>query len=385
MGGRRNFSECQKTKLLMSTLLKDLYNDVFFEKLIGSLKKIYPPFNLEAFEAFSYKNPLWPSLSLKERSNLLSNSLHEFLSDDFTKNQKLIIQLKDELLQNGIKEGNLECIFLPQYFAGYGLNHFEKSFEALEKLTAFSSGEFAIRAFLKKDLQKCIPYLRKWLNSEDPHLRRLASEGSRPLLPWGGVLVEIKESPEISFSLLEPLLEDPSKYVQKSVANHLNDVSKNHPSLVLDFVEKHFSSHVNTLWIFKHALRTLLKEGNPRALQFFGYSHANSIKMEKFAFLNPNVNPEIPLAFSFDFWHDLNSPLLIRIEYHLYFLRKNGDYGKKVFKISEKSYLPKTKYTLERKHSFKAISTRTYYPGIQKIALAFNGIPFESYAFNYQD
>ncbi len=167
---------------------------------------------------------------------------------------------------------DFESMVFPEFVDVYGQEHFELSLEALSYFTQFGSSEFAIRSFMNKDVDKVMDYMYELARHEHPYVRRFASEGCRPKLPWAKSVKALSDKMYLLkiVGILDLLKNDPSEFVRKSVANNLNDISKLDPDLVLD---KAYSWHGHTKetdWILKHGLRTLLKKGNKRALELWG-------------------------------------------------------------------------------------------------------------------
>ncbi len=161
-------------------------------------------------------------------------------------------------------------IALCDFVARQGLEDPDFSLEALRDLTPYGSAEFAVRPFLVRDLTGTVRTLTRWAEDENEHVRRLASEGSRPRLPWGLRLAALVQDPEPTGPILDRLQDDPSLYVRKSVANHLNDIAKDHPDRVIARVSAWDRDRPGTAWIVRHALRTLVKRGDARALKSVG-------------------------------------------------------------------------------------------------------------------
>ena len=161
-------------------------------------------------------------------------------------------------------------MFCPDFVGLYGLDHSEESLEALKYLTVYSSSEFAVREFLIRDRKRTLAAMKRWSTDQNHHVRRLSSEGSRPRLPWSFKLTEFIADPSLTKPILVNLRADESLYVRKSVANHLNDISKDHPEWMLDLVSSWDRADEPTKWIIKRAARTLVKAGHPRVVSVFG-------------------------------------------------------------------------------------------------------------------
>ena len=214
--------------------------------------------------------------------------------------------------------------------------------------------------------------MTRWADSENHHVRRLASEGCRPRLPWAMALPEFKKDPEPVLDILEKLKNDESEYVRRSVANNLNDISKDNPEITIRLAEKWLGQSAETDWVVKHACRSLLKQGLPEVMRLFGFVEPINFGVTQFT-----VSPQAKIGGDLEFSFLLNSkreqPGKLRIDYAIDFLRKNGRHSRKVFKLSE-SDVNTTKRQFQKRHSFKLITTRTYYPGLQRLSIICNGV-----------
>nr|WP_277348870.1 DNA alkylation repair protein [Sneathiella limimaris] len=254
---------------------------------------------------------------------------------------------------------------------------------ALEALTFFTckgtTSELAIRPFLIDSPAEVMSRFYELAKHPHPHVRRWASEGCRPRLPWAIGLPEFKKDPNPILPILETLCKDDSKFVQKSVANNLNDIAKDHPSIVLAFAEKWRGTHPNTDWILKHGLRTLLKQGNPNALALFGATPVE-ISTPELKLNRATIGIGETQDFSFTGMIKGTLPQKLRIEYAVDFVKFNGTTSRKVFMISEG--LPKHGEILIRKsHRFTDFTTRKHYAGDHQISVLVNGVEITSANF----
>jgi 3-methyladenine DNA glycosylase AlkC len=238
-------------------LLKDMYSKDFLESLGDSVKTVYGEFDIEKFMTDCLVEN-WDDLKLMERSNQITISLHNQLPDNFEESAVIIEKIAPQFT-------GLVAICLPNYVAKYGLNDWQVSMNLLEILTKYSSGEFAIRPFLIKYPEKTEAQMLDWSKSKDTDVRRLSSEGIRPRLPWGIRLKQYVEDPTVIWPILENLIYDDSEYVQKSIANNLNDISKDHPDLVIQFSKRHWGHQDSSDWVINRGLRTL----SNKAIQMF--------------------------------------------------------------------------------------------------------------------
>lgn len=349
----------------MAKKLKDTLFPLEKVKLFGAvLKEVYPEFNKDKFVA-AVCDKDWPGRELKEKMRHTTLSLHRFLPSNYTKVVNILIDIVPKVT-------GFEAIVLPDYVEVYGQEYWDISLPALGELTKCGSSEFGIRPFLNKNLQGAMKYMLAWADDEDFRVRRFASEGCRPRLPWAAGVPELKKDPSLILPILEKLKDDPEEFVRKSVANNLNDISKDHPELVLDICERWHGHSKNTNWIIKHACRTLLKQGNKRAMLLFGFANPELMSVQHLQFSNkaPKIGEDI--LFNFDLNLEIKQKQKVRIEYIVHFIKANGKPSPKVFQIKELAMAP-GKHSITKKHTFKNMSTRKHYPGKHKFEVVING------------
>jgi hypothetical protein len=192
-------------------------------------------------------------------------------------------------------------------------------------------------------------------------------------------LPRFKKDPRMNLPLLEKLKDDESEAVRRSVANHLNDISKDNPDIALEVCALWYGQSQNTDRIVKHACRTLLKAGDKRALQIFGYSDPSTMRVENLRLEADAFAIGDELRFSYDLI--LEEGGTVRLEYAISYVKANGKQSRKVFKQTENEYSSGT-YTFKRRHSFADMSTRKHYPGTHLLEIIVNGetkasAPFE--------
>jgi len=360
--------------------LKELYSHDFFDIFAQALSNEVPGFDKAIFFERIFDNS-WENLELKERMRHTTKVLNSFFSGDVFSDIDCIKRLVPQLQKLGVKNGNLEYILLADYIEVFGQEYFEEAFNAFQIVTPFSTCEFAIRPFILKYPDKAIPLMLKWCSHSNEHVRRLASEGCRPRLPWAMALPPLKKNPAPIFPIIQALLFDESEYVRRSVANNLNDISKDHPQLVLEFAQKWIGHSENTDKLIKHACRGLLKSNFPGIMDLFGLGVAEEHVQVEMQLTEPKVTMGGDLYFSVNIKNAASHSLKLRLEYAVYFLRQNGTWSKKVFKISERNALSNETVSLLKKHSFRYITTRKYYSGIHYVSAIVNGIEFHKHEF----
>lgn len=347
----------------MAEALKNRYNKTFIAALVSGVKDVYGDFDARSFTADIFDKH-WDGRELKARMRHITQVLHRYLPGDYSKNI-------DILKPVAVNFSGFEPMFFPDYVEIYGLDDYAVSISALDHFTRYSSSEFAVRAFIKKYGTKMMSQMALWATSDNEHVRRLASEGSRPRLPWAMALAQFKKDPDPVLQIIEHLKTDDSLYVRRSVANNLNDISKDHPEFVIAIARKWLGQSAYTNWIIKHACRTLLKQGDIRALELFGYQVPQHIKLKQFS-VSTNVKQGGILEFSFELLADEVELGKLRLEYAIDFVRANNRTSTKVFKIAEGDYKEKQKQ-IEKCHSFRKISTRRYYAGAHMLSIRING------------
>ncbi|AJH76468.1 DNA alkylation repair enzyme family protein [Bacillus cereus ATCC 4342] len=250
--------------------LKFLFNEELAEKMADSICKHDPTFSKRNFVSSVTCNV--ENLELKQRIEVMADELHNALQKDF--NAAIHILLKILGPENTTEVGTFTngYMYMPiaKYVEKYGLNDFETSFNTMYEITKRNTAEYAIRPFLETYHEDTLDILQQWIHDENSHIRRLVSEGTRPRLPWAKKIGALKGDFKYNLQLLEPLMNDPSKYVQKSVANHINDITKEDKELVFQWLQQlRDKQHPVNPWIIKHGLRTVIKNGNlPKDFSF---------------------------------------------------------------------------------------------------------------------
>jgi 3-methyladenine DNA glycosylase AlkC len=349
----------------MPTPLKLMYNSAFVNDLTKALSKYHPQLDKKQLHQHFSTNE-WENAELKARVILIAKALRDAIPGTYQETLDVLMPASQEF-----QTGYLP-IFFPEFVSMYGLNEWNASLKALEVFTQSSSAEFAIRPFILQDEKRAMKQMLAWSKNNNVHIRRLSSEGCRPRLPWGMRLHSFVQNPEPVLPILNNLKQDKELYVRKSVANHLNDISKDHPDLVLNIATDWMNKHEHTDWIVKHALRTLLKQGDQRALTLFGTGAGARIGMQAFNLHQKQINigDKLSFLFSFELQEKLRKDL--RIEYAIDYLKSNGTYSRKVFKITERSFDPGI-HKFERNQGFQDLTTRKHYSGKHGISIIING------------
>jgi 3-methyladenine DNA glycosylase AlkC len=372
------------TKTEKFSLKDELYNSKKIEKIALEIKEVYAPFDVahftkEILEAF-------PKLELKERMYHIRDMLKKYLPDGYEEAVNVLLKALPEELDPSKSDDDFgDFIYAPysEYVVAYGCTkeHLDFSLHALREITKRFSVEYAIRDFINSYPDETLAMLEQCATSDNYHERRLASEGLRPKLPWAKKL-------SIAYTLplrhLDLLYADKTRYVTRSVANHLNDIAKIDAPLVIDTLKRWKKSTTQDpkemSFIISHALRTLVKEGNVEALEMLGYASNPAIDVNDFTLNSPIVKVGDALAFSFEIVAKEDEALMI--DYIIYFQTKAGKQSPKVHKLKKIKLKKGEKITLSKKHPFKAnMSTRALYAGEHKVVLQINGKAYKDDIF----
>jgi 3-methyladenine DNA glycosylase AlkC len=350
------------------TFYKERFLKFFTEssinKFADTLREYHPTFYKERFLNLIFTEA-WEALELKERMRHTTLCLHEVLPGDYLTALEILKKAAPNIK-------GFEAMVLPDYVELYGMENWESSLNALGHFTKYCSSEFAIRPFLDEDPEKTMTYMHKWAEDRDENVRRLASEGCRPRLPWAMALPKFKKDPSLIFPILEKLKNDDSEFVRKSVANNLNDISKDNPDLMLGLCEKWIGKSDKTDKIIKHACRSLLKAGNKRALLLFGYGDPETVHLEDFVLNGTSLAIGDTLHYSFKLTILGEKVIKVRVDCAIDYMKTSGKQSRKVFKIAEGTYKP-GEHLLKRKQPFADMSTRTHTPGEHRITIFVNG------------
>ena len=354
-------------------LLKNFINAELAGQIAGRIALVQPAFERDRFVRAAAAE--LPSLELKQRFACIADKLREFLPADYPSALSILVEILDEgdSRFEPIEDASFRLLPIPTFVYRHGLDHSEASLDAMYIITRYSSCEGAIRPYLVQYPQKTLARLHQWALDENEHVRRLVSEGSRPRLPWWPPLRQFIADPSPALALLELLKDDPSLYVRRSAANHLNDISKDHPDLLLTRMEAWSKgASVERLWLINHALRTLVKRGDQRALAILGFGAAN-VELRGLKLTSTRLQLGERLEFSFELLNRDNAEHNLMIDFVMRFRKANGKTAPKVFKLKKARLASGESLPIMKKLAIRPISTRKYYPGRQRLEIQVNG------------
>ena len=355
-------------------LLKNYIDRNLVAQIAGRIRLVHPAFPHEAFIAAASDN--LPNLELKARFAHIADCLREHLPADYPAALDILTAIADNADSRfePIDDPGLRLLPIPTFIERHGLDHPEASLAAMPGITRVTSCEGAIRPFIRRYPESTFAALRSWARDDNEHVRRLASEGSRPRLPWFAPLRAQIADPAPGFELLELLKDDPSLYVRRSVANHLNDISKDHPQAVLErMAEWSEGASAERQWLIKHALRTLLKRGDTKALAILGYPPPQvNLRGLKVSPTTARFPSELTLAFTLH--SQSQKPQKLMVDFIVQFVKANGSRAPKVFKLKTLTLSAGESAHVSKRFAIRPISTRRYYPGAHRLEIQVNGI-----------
>ena len=326
-------------------------------------------------------------LELKDRAQLMADQMDKVLPTAPKKRAKIV---RSMLHPRGTEKGQQSdgegitgwgMFPLGMLVGQNGLGDFDGSLNLLKDMTGHFSSEFDVRFFLIEDQDRALGIMLDWVDHPDYHVRRLLSEGTRPRLPWGLQLPKLIADPSPMLPLLEALRDDDEEYVRRSVANHLNDIAKDHPDLVAKLAKKWLKGASPAREkLVRHACRSLIKQGHTATLDAFGLGKPK-VELTTLMVKTKKVTFGDTLDFSATIRSTSKQKQSLVVDYLVHFKKANGDLVGKVFKWKKVTLAPGEKLTMEKSHPIKPITTRRYYEGTQGLSLRVNGQDFGSGTF----
>jgi len=365
--------------------LKDhLFNEGKVRGVAKQIKAVCPAFKDKEFVRVVVRK--FPELELMERIGFIAESLRASLPGDYEEALAILLTSLPPPCDPTLSDNDFgDFIYAPfgHFVSVYGCEkrYLKVSLAALREITQRFSAEWAIRRFLNEYPKETLSELRTWTKDSHYHVRRLVSEGTRPNLPWAK---KVNLIPEDTLPLLELLYTDKTRFVTRSVANHLNDLAKTNPSLVIDTLKRWqkggLQSESELTFISKHALRTLVKRGDKEALALLGYQ-SNKVVVESIEIQTPTVRVGESLVFIVRLRSTDKTTQSFVIDYVIDFMKANGSTTPKVHKLATRTLKPGEHVSLCKKHPLRVMSTRKLYSGTHTITIQVNGIMFPSQSF----
>jgi 3-methyladenine DNA glycosylase AlkC len=358
----------------MAERLKDSFGPEIPKVIAAMIAAVEPEFDGDSFVARCLVG--YDELELTARARHISDRLAEHLPSDSAKALDLIVRSLGPAIGDVALQGMEPFRYLPfvYFVADHGIDHFEASMAAQYELTKRFTAEFSIRSFIERYPDETLGRLRIWAIDDNVHVRRLVSEGTRPRLPWAPRLRSFQADPAPVIELLEILKDDPEEYVRRSVANNLNDISKDHPELVVETAAR-WSEGASPARrrLIRHALRTLIKQGHPGALSVIGYGADSPVRVADVRVEPSKVTIGEQVRIEIDVENPADTVHGALIDVIVHFVKANGSTSPKVFKGSEVMLAGGQTATVSKTVSLRQHTTRTHYPGVHVVEVQVNG------------
>jgi len=356
-------------------LLKDLFDEASVEVIGAAISGAESTFDRDGFMAAVFDRD-WRDRELKARMRHIAVTLHSFLPDPYRKALDVLRRASP-----GTEAAGFAAMAFSDFVEVYGLDDPDASLPVLGRFTLVVSAEFAVRPFIIRYPEASFAQMARWAEDPDPRVRRLASEGCRPRLPWAMALKPLQDDPAPILPILTALRHDPSNDVRRSVANNLNDIAKDHPGLVVEILASWQDGSTEVADITRHALRTLLKQGDPKALGLLGYAPSPEVLVTGLAVspVKVHVGDFTTLSFTVASTSDREQSLMV--DAVVFFRKARGHASPKVLKLRTAQLAAGDSMGIRRKISLAPMSTRRIYPGTHAVEVQINGSRFERREF----
>jgi len=355
-------------------LLKDLVDASSIAGIGEAIARVAPRFDIEAFTNSVFDDS-WDERALKQRIRHVAVRIAEGLDGEYAEKLAILRRATGDLSVTGIP---VWCF--NDFVEEYGVGSPEVSLPALEEFTRLASSEFAVRPFIERYPQRMAAQMLEWAANDDPAVRRLASEGYRPRLPWGMGIPALKRDPTPVLAVLDLLRNDPDEVVRRSVANNLNDISKDHPDLVVAVLDRWGETTPASLR--KHALRTLLKQGHVEAMELLGFAQNASVVVDGMKVSPPvgKVGESVSVEFRVRSRSERSERVMV--DYAVVFQNSSGTGSRKVFKGVTTEVSAHDEIQFRRKISLQQMTTRRILPGIHTVEAQVNGVVHATVGFD---
>lgn len=359
-----------------SPALKEIFNDARLRHIGDEIQAVFPEFDKRKFLRLARQD--LAELTLMQRVRQVAQAMQETLPQDYFEALGILEKLLPRL------NSAFVTLIGAEYVALYGQASFDRSMQAMREFTVFGSSEFGIRHFIAAEPVRSLRLMALWASDPNEHVRRLASEGARPRLPWSFQLKTLMADPSPLKPLLEQLKGDPSLYVRRSVANCLNDISKDNPEWMLDLVESWKGLGADVDWVVKHGLRTLVKRGDKRALAVVGAADKADISVQYFSVAPRDVLLGQRINLSAELKSLSAVPQRLVVDYAIHYVKKSGGTSKKVFKLKTFTLRAGDVLQLAKAQLIDNFTTRVHFAGKHQVELLVNGEVATTTAFELQ-
>ena len=318
----------------------------------------------------------YEALELTPRARHIASVLAEFLPEDRERGLGILVDSLGPEIGDSELTGMETFIYMPHVFfiADHGIDHFEAAMRAQYEVTKRFTAEFSVREYLDRYPQQTLDRLMEWTRDPNVHVRRLVSEGTRPRLPWARRLRRFQEDPSPVLDLLEELKDDPEEYVRRSVANNLNDISKDHPERAVEVAQRWWvGASVHRERLVRHALRSMVKRGHTGALAVLGYAPDSPVSIRSVVCSPETVEIGGKVRIEVEVENPSKEEAHALVDLRIHFVKANGSTSPKVFKGRELALEPGGAASVRKTVSLAQHSTRKHYPGSHRVEIMLNG------------
>jgi 3-methyladenine DNA glycosylase AlkC len=375
----------------MPEAFKNIFNNTLIANSANHLRRVWTAFDHKQFVHLASRG--LDDLEMKARAMQIASALQATLPADFDRATGIL----EAALAPAFEDEDLGAMHTTtaglagwiiwstgEFVVRQGIHAPERALASLREMTQRFSTEYAIRPFIAEHPALCMKTLLRWTRDRNLHVRRLVSEGSRPRLPWGLQLKALVADPSAALPLLRTLQDDPSAYVRRSVANHLNDIAKDHPGLVANWLDEHLPGAPATrIALLRHASRTLVKDGDARVLNAWGVGTAFKGKAT-LTLDRKRVKVGDDMGLHVQLQSTAKTAQKLVLDYAVHHVKANGDTSAKVFKGWKLNLGVGESVSLDKRHSLKEITTRRYHAGVHRVELLVNGKCVAERAFQLQ-
>lgn len=345
--------------------IKDVFSPALVADLAGELARARPGFDAEAFAADAAEG--LDALELKRRMLHLTAALDRHLPPAWADLEGTVrAALASPAFDSWM------TVPVTYLIAERGIDAPDAALPLLADMTGRFSSEWAVRPFIVRHPDAAFAWFRRWSADADPDVRRLASEGCRPRLPWAPRLASLVADPSPVIEVLDRLVGDPSEYVRRSVANNLNDIAKDHPGLALATAARWSAEGgPGAAWVVRRGLRTLATAGDPAALALLGYDGAAAVVLEELT-VTP-ADPAIGTAALVRARLRAEGATPVVVHYLVHHAGANGMRAPRAFALARRTLAPGVPTEVARRHTFAQRSVRRLYPGRHRVEIQVNG------------
>lgn len=363
----------------MAEPLKARYGPEIPRRIAAMIERVHPVFPTRAFVAQALRG--YEDLELMPRARHVARAMADHLPPDYPTALDVVLRSLGPPIEAGTGNGMAPFLYLPHVFwvADAGLDHLDDSVRAMHAITRRFTFEFGIRPFVERYPREMLAVLDRWCDDPDVHVRRLVSEGLRPRLPWAPRLKVFERDPRPVLALLERLRDDPQDYVRRSVANHLNDLGRADPALLVEVCTRWAQdAPPERLRLVRHALRTLVKRGDPHALTVLGYGERAKVVLRGASVAPSRVPIGGAVEIAFEVASTARRVQRVLVDLRVTYAGARADAARvKVFKLDAGELAPGGARAFRKRLSLKQLSTRTHHPGLHRVEALVNGAAHE--------